>query len=249
MSLRKRAHISGRKPKPQDASQSQTLAEHLTLTGRKFANSTLNAATLQQVRSVAGAVSRLWRDLAVTSNTPFHDHEEHSYRVGLFSWKIARLMGLSEERAERIFQAAYLHDVGIAAVPESIMLNPGCLTVEERKAIQVHPLISCQLLGAFLSTEGLAAIALSHHERFDGDGYPNGLPGAKIPVEARVVAIADSLDAMISRRPYRSPFAFSDALSEITRGAGRQFDPSIVEVLARKGQTIAPTPNASSVAI
>jgi putative two-component system response regulator len=155
--------------------------------------------------------------------------------VGLFSWKIAHLMGLGEEQAERIFQAAYLHDVGSVGVPEPIMLKVGRLTAEERGAMRVHPLISCELLGAFLSTRELAGIALAHHERFDGDGYPNGLAGAKIPLEARVLAIADSLDAMMSQRPYRDPLPFAAALDELKREAGRQFDASIVEVLAREG--------------
>jgi HD-GYP domain-containing protein (c-di-GMP phosphodiesterase class II) len=143
-------------------------------------------------------------------------------------------MGLPEEQAERIFRAAYLHDVGSVGVPGSVMLKPWRLTGEERQAMQVHPLIGRELLGAFLSTRDLAGIVLSHHERFDGNGYPNGLQGAKIPLEARVLAIADSLDAMRSWRPYREPLPFPLALEELKRGAGRQFDGSIVEVLARQ---------------
>lgn len=203
-------------------------------------------ATLEHARAVAGAITRLWRALDGTSNAIPPEPREHSYRVGLFSWNIARLMGLSEERAVRIFHAAYLHDVGSAAVPGSIMLKPGRLTANERGAMQVHPLMSRELLAAFLPTRDLAGIALSHHERMDGDGYPNGLPGAKIPLEARVLAIGDSLDAMISRRPYRAPLSFRRALEEIKSGAGRQFDANIVEVLARAGESISWSPGAPS---
>jgi len=101
-------------------------------------------------------------------------------------------------------------------------------------AMQAHSLVSCELLGAFLATEDVARIVLSHHERYDGDGYPDGLAGTNISLEARVLAIADSLDAMTSWRPYREALPFSVAREEIIREAGRQFDPSIVEVLIRE---------------
>jgi HD-GYP domain-containing protein (c-di-GMP phosphodiesterase class II) len=168
-------------------------------------------------------------------------HEEHSNRVGFFSLRIAHALGLGKEQCQRIYRAAYLHDVGGLAVSQAILRKHGALTAAERAAMQVHPFISCQLLGAFLSTEDLAGIVLSHHERYDGHGYPNGLEGTKIPLEARVLAIADSLDAMMSRRPYRETLAPADAQVELRREAGHQFDPSIVETLVRQGELVAMT--------
>ena len=244
MALQNRRGISRRRPQGSNIRGTEVPVERTRTSGSVAATLLPSLATLQEVRAIGGAVSRLWRDLAVSSNVPTSDHEEHSYQVGIFSWRIARLMGLSEERAERIFRAAYLHDVGSVSVPGPIMLKPGSLTAKQRKTMQVHPLISCQLLNAFLSTKDLAKIALSHHERFDGDGYPFGLQGAKIPLEARVLAIADSLDAMMSWRPYRDPLPFPLALEEVKHGAGRQFDANIVEVLARQGGSIAWSPSA-----
>jgi HD-GYP domain-containing protein (c-di-GMP phosphodiesterase class II) len=196
------------------------------------------ATALEQLRSVAGAVARLWRDLSISPPAFSAHREDRSNRVALCSLRIARVMGLSEEQAMRILRAAYLRDVGSIAIPEAILLKPGSLTAKERAAIEVHPLISCQLLSAFLSTEDLASVALAHHERFDGNGYPAGLRGVKIPLEARVLAIADSLDAMVSSRPYRDALPFSVARAQVIRRAGSQFDPNIVETLVRKGEFI-----------
>jgi HD-GYP domain-containing protein (c-di-GMP phosphodiesterase class II) len=200
---------------------------------------TPSGAIFQRLQAVAGGVYRLWKAMGIISHSRTPVHEEHSHRVALFSWRIARFMGLPEELAEKILRGAYLHDVGSVAVPGAVMMKRESLTAEERKVMQVHPRISCELLHAFLPTQDLAAVALSHHEWFDGQGYPHGLQGAKIPLEARVVTIADSLDAMMSPRPYRAPILFSQAMKELTRGAGKQFDPNIVEAIAGQGKTLA----------
>lgn len=239
MPMRKRGRIGSTERQASHNCEVKDPFERTAQAGKKFAIPTPAAVTFHRLRTIAGAFSRLWQDLGGTPNSHTSVHEEHSHRVALFSWRIARWIGLPKEQVERILRGAYLHDVGSVGVPDAIMLKPESLSVEERRAIQVHPRISYELLHAFLSTEDLGEIALAHHERFDGDGYPNGLQGRKIPPEARVLTIADSLDAMLSRRPYRNPLPFSKAMSEITRGAGKQFDPSIVEVLARQGKTLA----------
>jgi len=99
--------------------------------------------------------------------------------------------------------------------------------------MQVHPVVSRELLAVFLPTQDIAGIALSHHERWDGHGYPAGLQATGIPIEARVIALADSLDGMMSKQPYRDALPFASAWTEVIREAGSQFDPSIVEVLDR----------------
>ncbi len=194
----------------------------------------LEPATFQRLRSIAGAVANLWSDLGFTSPAGVRWSEEPAKRVALLGLRIARAVGMPEEQGLRILRAGFLRDVGSLAVSESILLKPGTLTAEERAAMQVHPLVSCELLGALLPTEDLAGIALCHHERYDGSGYPHGLEGTRIPLEARVIAIADSLDAMMSWRPYREGLSFAAAREELIREAGRQFDPDIVEVLVSR---------------
>ncbi len=196
------------------------------------ANSVLDTETLRELRSSAHAIERLWRDVTMTpAITPCSEGD--SRRVTLLAMKIAQAMGLRREQVLRTMRAAYLRDVGILAVPESIILKPGKLTRKERAAMQVHPGVGYELLSAFLTTWDVAHIVLSHHECYDGSGYPNALLGAKIPVEARILTIADSLDAMTSIRPYRAPISYWAAQSEIVDWAGRQFDPNIVEDLVR----------------
>lgn len=202
---------------------------------RVFApRSVLDPATFQRLRSIASAVAKLWRDLGFTSPDAVAWSAEHAERVALLGLRIARAVEMPEEQALRILRAGFLRDVGRLAVSDSILLKPGILTADERAAMQVHPLVSCELLGALLPTEDLAGIALSHHERYDGNGYPHGLEGTRIPLEARVLAIADSLDAMTSWRPYREALSFTAAREELIREAGRQFDPDIVEALVRE---------------
>jgi HD-GYP domain-containing protein (c-di-GMP phosphodiesterase class II) len=247
MPLRNRADASDVRLSGSTARGSEVPSKLAKTIGRVAAIPPPSPAALRHVQALAHGISKLWRVLAVAPIAPARHSQEHSHQVGLFSWNIARLMGLSEDDSRRIFQAAYLHDAGSAAVPKSIMLKSGNLTAEERGTMQRHPLISRELLRTFVPTRDLAGIALAHHERFDGDGYPNGLAGVKIPLEARILAIADSLDAMMSWRPYREPLSFRVALKEIKCEAGRQFDASIVEIVARKGKSLAWSPNAPTV--
>ncbi|HEV2423670.1 MAG TPA: HD domain-containing phosphohydrolase [Terriglobia bacterium] len=185
---------------------------------------------------MAGAVRNLWRDLGFTSPAALAWSQPHARRVALLGLWIARAMGMPEEQALRVLRAGFLRDVGTMAVSESILLKPGSLTIGERAAMQVHPLVSCELLGALLSTEDLAGIALSHHERYDGKGYPDGLEGKRIPLEARVLTMADSLEAMTSWRPYRDALSLPAARKELIQEAGGQFDPDIVELLLRESE-------------
>jgi len=183
------------------------------------------------LRSLVRATERLWRDLKVSPHALVQGRVKHAERVALLSLKIARALRLSEELAYRIYRAAYLHDVGKIALPARILRKEGAFTAEERSAMQVHSIIGHELLKVFLPSRDVADIALFHHERYDGNGYPNGLAGARIPLAARVLAIADSLDAMLSRSTYRPTVSCSAAWTEVSRQAGQQFDPNIVETL------------------
>src|SRR5260370_24567106 len=125
---------------------------------------------------------------------------------------------------------AWLHDIGKLAIPDAILLKPGALTEEERRIIQSHVRIGHNLVKRIPFLADAAEIILTHHERWDGSGYPRGLKGADIPLSARIFAVVDTLDAMTSDRPYRSALPFRDARNEIERLAGTQFDSQVVSI-------------------
>ncbi len=199
------------------------LAENLTT------DLSVDKPTHYQLRMLARAIRRLWRRLNVAPAVPGAHREDHSRPTADISLMISRSLGLSKELTQRIYRAAYLHDVGTIAVATSIFTKPGKLTKLQRASMQVHSAVGCELLRAFLPTTDLAKVALAHHERYDGEGYPQGLQGTKIPLESRIVTIADSVDAMMSPRAYRKTRSFAGAWGEIVRGAGGQFDPAIVD--------------------
>jgi HD-GYP domain-containing protein (c-di-GMP phosphodiesterase class II) len=132
-----------------------------------------------------------------------------------------------------------LHDVGKIGIPDRILQKPGPLTDEERRQMQTHTVIGEQMLGgvAFLQGEGLQ-IVRSHHERWDGRGYPDRLAGGDIPLAARVFAVADTLDAMTSNRPYRRALRWDAAHDEIVAQAGKQFDPEVVDAFRQQEDTL-----------
>lgn len=155
----------------------------------------------------------------------------HAKRVTLFTIAIAQAMGLSREKIAVIARGAFLHDIGKMAVSETILRKTGPLTPQETEKMREHCLMGCQLLRKipFLSGEP-ADIVYAHHENFDGSGYPRGLKGDQIPLGARIVAIANTLDSITSDLPHRPGRSLSSAREELQRGSGRQFDPEVVSV-------------------
>ena len=151
----------------------------------------------------------------------------HSLRVTTLAEAVARWLGWSESRLETLRVGGALHDVGKLTVPARILSKPGPLTLEELAAIRTHPTAGARLIEPIHSVRSALPYVLHHHERWDGDGYPHGLGGIAIPVEARVLAVADAFDAMTSGRPYRQAMSEPDALREVERCAGCQFDPEI----------------------
>ncbi|MHB8491002.1 MAG: HD domain-containing phosphohydrolase [Solirubrobacteraceae bacterium] len=154
----------------------------------------------------------------------------HTERVGRTAGLLAAQLKLDGEMVRAIGRAAPLHDVGKVGIPDSILLKPGALTAEERTTMQTHITIGARILGAsdFAVLRLAMEIALTHHERWDGGGYPNGLRGEDIPVSGRIVAVADAFDAMTHERAYRRPVSASEALAEIERCSGAHFDPAVV---------------------
>jgi len=154
----------------------------------------------------------------------------HSRRVCRYSLEIARAIGWSEKQLENLARGAYLHDIGKLGIPDRILLKPGLLSVEERKLMQRHVQIGFDLVKGIDFLSEASEIVLMHHERYDGGGYPRGFQGSEILLGARIFAIADTLDAITSDRPYRRASAFESAREIIRQCSGSQFDPLVVDV-------------------
>lgn len=160
--------------------------------------------------------------------------ERHSERVGELAQKIGAAVGLSETEIGKLKLIGHLHDIGKIAIEDGILNKDGRLTEREREEIQRHPDVGYRILSATSEMLDLADCVLSHHERWDGRGYPRGLSGEAIPLEARIIALADSYDAMSSERPYRKALSDEVILYELRRNAGYQFDPSITKTFVEK---------------
>ncbi len=154
---------------------------------------------------------------------------DHSRRVCEYSLEIARRMGCSEVQLKSLSQSALLHDIGTLAIPDSILSKRGKLTPEERNTMRGHVQIGYDLVSRIPFLRDAADLVLSHHERYDGTGYPRGLQGEQIPLSARIFAVADAFDAMTSPRPYQATRRVSQAIEEIALKTGRQFDPQVVQ--------------------
>ena len=153
----------------------------------------------------------------------------HSRRVARYSTLVGSQIGMTGDALRRLRTAAMLHDVGKIAVPLGVLRKPGGLTDWEFDLIKAHPAEGARLIESVVGDPRLAEIVRHHHERLDGRGYPDGLVGAKIPLGARVIAVADTFDAICSRRPYRPARSFQVALDALRAAAGTQLDPAVVD--------------------
>ena len=155
----------------------------------------------------------------------------HTERLASLALEIGRSLGLSRADLEALELGAVLHDVGKIGIPDSILLKPGALTAEERTAICAHVEIGDRMLVPLESLERVRLVVRHHHERWDGTGFPDGLAGTEIPLLARIVAVADSVEAMSGQRPYRTPLGVEDILRELEEGRGRQWDPGLADAV------------------
>jgi two-component system cell cycle response regulator len=160
------------------------------------------------------------------------DLDEHLRGVARAAAAVARLMGLEDRRLEEVVRGAELHDIGKMAVPDEILHKPGALTTEEWGFIRQHTIVGERILAAAPDLVGVARLVRSSHERWDGNGYPDGLEGGQIPLGARIIAVCDAFDAMTSERPYSQPMSGAAAVDELWRCAGGQFDPAVVAAFA-----------------
>jgi putative nucleotidyltransferase with HDIG domain len=164
--------------------------------------------------------------------------EGHCKRVTAFTIAIAKAMDVEPGQLPQIARAAFLHDIGKMAIPDVILRKPGPLTPDERDIMRTHCEIGYNMVKRIPFLREAAEIVLAHQEYFDGTGYPRGLRGEEIPLGARIFAVADALDAMISDRVYRKALSIQHAQEEIQRCSGTQFDPKVVEVFVEMPGTI-----------
>lgn len=156
----------------------------------------------------------------------------HSVRVARYAATIARELGLDAATVEQVELGGHVHDIGKIGVREAVLNKPGPLTSEEYAHIMTHPVVGARMLAPLLRDRPMALeVVRSHHERWDGTGLPDGLAGEAIPLVARIAAAADALDAMTSQRPYRAALPLDEAVLEVRRQAGRQFDPAVAAAL------------------
>ena len=202
--------------------------------------SALAAQTVGRRRDVEGVRMEMLRRLALAAEYRDDNTREHTERVAALAARLGQQLGLSELAVTHIRHAAPLHDVGKIAIPDSILLKPGKLSAAEFEVVKTHAEAGARVLAEADSEllEAAENIARSHHERWDGTGYPDGLAGADIPLVGRLVHVADVFDILVHERPYKEAFSVEDAAEEIQGGAGTQFDPEIVEAFVDLGPRV-----------
>ena len=192
----------------------------------------------KKTREIIGQQQRIERILiqivkalsgAVDAKDPYT--RGHSYRVAEYAREIARRAGFSEAERQDIFMMGLLHDIGKIGIPDDIINKTGKLTGQEYDVMKRHPYVGAKILENIPEFPELAKGARWHHERFDGDGYPDGLVGERIPIEARIICVADAYDAMTSRRSYRDILPQNEVRSEVKKGRGSQFDPYFADIM------------------
>ena len=156
---------------------------------------------------------------------------KHSFRVSEYSVAIARKLGYSEGKCENLRQMALLHDIGKIGIPDAILNKPGKLTDEEYEIMKSHVIKGGEILKDFTMIDSVDVGALYHHEKYDGTGYCQGLKGEEIPLDARIIGIADAFDAMTANRVYRNQLDIDVVIAELKRFSGIQFDPALVDIL------------------
>ncbi|HEX8284236.1 MAG TPA: HD domain-containing phosphohydrolase [Pyrinomonadaceae bacterium] len=185
------------------------------------------------VRSLGEAYRTTLKALVAALETRDLETHGHSERVVSFSLRLGQEFGLDEGRMRSLEFGSLLHDIGKIGVPDAILRKPARLTEEEWLEMRLHPVHGQQILNGIEFLEGASRVVAQHHERWDGSGYPAGLRGEEIDLNARIFAVADAFDAITSDRVYRAGRTYEAALAELERCAGRQFDPRVVEAFGR----------------
>ena len=187
----------------------------------------------EATRSLEHAYTQTLEALGAALDSRDVGTESHSRRVHGYSLALARAHGVPDEQLPDLAHGVLLHDIGKIGIPDAILLKPGALTPDEWKIMRTHPEIGKRLIEKIPFLHGAIPVVWCHHEKWDGNGYPRGLKGEQIPLNARIFSVVDAFDAMTFDRPYSKAIAFEAALAEIKRCAGSHFDPQVVESFTR----------------
>src|ERR1700738_5457125 len=191
-------------------------------------------AEKRHVEEVCELHRRAIEGLALAVDAKDHTTHEHLHRVRTYAMELGMEMGLSAAELDALRAAALLHDIGKLAVPDHIINKPGRLTPEEFEKMKIHPIVGAEILDKVAFPYPVAPIVRAHHERWNGEGYPDGLKGEQIPIGARILAAVDCLDALASDRQYRRALPLHEAMASVAAEAGKSFDPAVVKVLERR---------------
>lgn len=193
----------------------------------------LNRRVLRVSRDLSRANIGLLKTLGSAVAKRDSDTNSHNYRVTILAVHLAEEIGLSKELVAGLINGSFLHDVGKIAIQDSILLKPGRLSLEETEVMRTHVAHGIDIAKNYYGLDAAASIIQHHHEKYDGSGYPAGISGQAIPLPARIFAIADVFDALISRRPYKEAFSLEESLQIIRRDSGTHFDPDLVGAFCR----------------
>lgn len=208
------------------------LTTHSLFLKQQNINAELEEKVRERTRELKNTTSYIIRSLGRAAEYRDNETGMHVVRMSKFCVRMAQELGHDAEYLDLIREASTMHDVGKIGIPDAILLKPGRLTPEEFTIMKQHVTIGVDILSGFQSpmVEMARIIAATHHEKWDGSGYPNGLKGEDIPLEGRIVALCDVFDALTSVRPYKTAWSIEDAVAHLEKGAGNHFDPALVEV-------------------
>jgi putative nucleotidyltransferase with HDIG domain len=225
-------------PDDRAAERLRVLIEHRALRARvRDLESVVASQALAGHRELDSLRADTLLRLAMAAEYRDDNTHEHTERVGALAARLAGAVGPGDVDVGLVRRAAPLHDLGKIAIPDSILLKPGKLTSEEYEVVKTHAVLGARVLedGGSPLLETAEQVARSHHERWDGAGYPDGLAGDAIPIAGRIVHVADVFDVLVHERPYRDSFTWEQAAGEIRAGAGTQFDPEVVRAFDELG--------------
>ena len=191
-------------------------------------------AQKKHAEEIAALHLRTIEALSLAIEAKDHTTHDHLRRVQVYAVEIAKDLGLDQDQLNAIRAAAMLHDIGKLAVPEHILSKPGRLTPEEFEKMKIHPIVGAEILDRVQFPYPVVPIVRSHHEKWDGTGYPHGLKSEAIPVGARILSAVDCFDALASERPYRQALSPQESMKALTAEKGRSFDPRVVEIMERR---------------
>ncbi|HVB76782.1 MAG TPA: HD domain-containing phosphohydrolase [Candidatus Nitrosotalea sp.] len=186
---------------------------------------------LKRIQDQLDDVDRVIDSLARAAAAKEGQNAGHLERVGLTARALGMRVGVTEADQATLHRGGLIHDIGQIAVPDTILMRPGRLTVDEWELVRRHPVIGEEIIAPLRTTGDLRSIVRSHHERWDGGGYPDGLAEEQIPLLPRIMAVVDAYDSMCSPRPWRAPLEPAQAAANLRRGSGSQWDPDVVSVL------------------